>query len=399
MRSILLFILILFLSFGVGASDLFLDDADNGNARNLGMGGAGISLDPSFSSSYSNPAQFAGDILISLPYSSLTFYNVRSNIDNGMLSRLIKGDWEEALTIYATGLPSSYTPLLRLDSGINLGFKQLALGLHLSSTAFSYGEGSFQNRIGLDSRVGLSLTLSERLAITESFSIDLGYTFNARYRVMMADDGDPYGLMVEDVLALFKGELEPEVLLSLPVVSGFEFPMDVGMRINLPYGFSLGAVYRDMMKYEDLYSSSRLDEALKKDLGIGVKEGRVASAGFSAFSSAHLDLGLSYSMTNGSSWIVRPTLAFDLVDVIGLFSVDDPLSPGSWVHHLRLGAELRFLSSLSLRAGLDRGFISVGFGVDLALFRVDVAYSHDPIGNSNFARDYLMISANLGFDR
>jgi predicted proteasome-type protease len=69
-------------------------------------------------------------------------------------------------------------------------------------------------------------------------------------------------------------------------------------------------------------------------------------------------------------------------------------------NYLKAGAEVKLLSMIDVRAGLNRGALSVGLGLDLLVFHIDASYywreKGVEIGDKTV--DALTVRFNLGVD-
>jgi len=72
---------------------------------------------------------------------------------------------------------------------------------------------------------------------------------------------------------------------------------------------------------------------------------------------------------------VNTDIILDVRDVTRNFNEDD-----DWGKRINLGAEFRFLEIIALRGGLHQGWLTMGAGLDLLLFRLDYAYYTEEIG-------------------
>ena len=69
--------------------------------------------------------------------------------------------------------------------------------------------------------------------------------------------------------------------------------------------------------------------------------------------------------------------------------------------HLNIGAEIRLLSFLDLRAGMSQGYFSLGAGLDLWAIKVDMAYYWKEFGETagDYGLDGFTVRFNIGFDK
>ena len=72
-----------------------------------------------------------------------------------------------------------------------------------------------------------------------------------------------------------------------------------------------------------------------------------------------------------------------------------------FMYHLNIGAEVRLLSFLDIRGGLSQGYWSLGVGLDLWAFKVDVAYYRQEFGSTagEYGLDGFTVRFNIGYDR
>lgn len=105
----------------------------------------------------------------------------------------------------------------------------------------------------------------------------------------------------------------------------------------------------------------------------------------------------------GLKWdnaLFKPTLVCDFVDMLGFFQTDD-IGFRTFMTHFKAGAELRLFSILDVRGGLNQGYWTLGAGLDLAIFKVDVAYYWQEFGEvaGDNGLDAISVRFNLGYDR
>ena len=113
-----------------------------------------------------------------------------------------------------------------------------------------------------------------------------------------------------------------------------------------------------------------------------------------------LDVGLGWvPELGGFGKIIRPTLAIDLVDFMGMVEAMETNEDAYW-DHLRAGAEVKLLSMVDVRAGINRGALSVGLGVDLLVIHVDASYywREKGVEIGDKPVDAFTVRFNLGVD-
>ena len=119
--------------------------------------------------------------------------------------------------------------------------------------------------------------------------------------------------------------------------------------------------------------------------------------GFTIEDPFSFDLGASWSM-NFLGKFFRPVVAVDIEDVFGLIASKD-YSTENLIQHVNIGAEVRGLWALDIRAGINDGYWSAGAAIDLGIVRIDAAYYWQEMGNTLGQKgvDALTIKANIGW--
>lgn len=389
-----------------------LEDSYPHSARSLGMGSAGIAVGGRSDSFYMNPALLARRTLISLPYAQVTLYHpyelfqkdseTGNSIIDDLLDAIESGNQDSMVnagTNFLSMLKSGRGKIAEVEAGITLGGGGFAIGMHVKDTIHTFGEGVG----GLDSylydelNVNILAALGLRFDITPSISLDVGLSGGVSVLGYTGLIG------AERILDMLSGTSESggdpmgEILNSIPLAFGYYIPLNAGVNLNLPLGFSVGVVGRNllgglgikMQAYEGI--NSLMDDPM----GI-VSDVFSDSADFTIKTDPRMDLGLGWKWENG--WFA-PTVAFDMVDVIGFFS--DDMSLRSFVDHMRVGAEVRLLSFLDVRGGINQGYWTVGAGIDLWAIKIDAAYYWQEFGDTagDYPLDAFTIRFNIGFDR
>jgi len=84
------------------------------------------------------------------------------------------------------------------------------------------------------------------------------------------------------------------------------------------------------------------------------------------------NLGLSIGKSFSAFGIVG---ALDYKDITGAFEEDEDIAK-----RIHMGAEVRFLRFLAVRAGLNQGYVSAGATLDLWVLRFDFATYSEEVG-------------------
>ncbi|GAB6276304.1 MAG: hypothetical protein SAMD01599839_08440 [Rectinema sp.] len=95
----------------------------------------------------------------------------------------------------------------------------------------------------------------------------------------------------------------------------------------------------------------------------------------------------------------EPSLYAEVDDPISLFSSTDIMT--DVFNSLHAGAQLRLLRFISVRGGLNKGWYSVGAGLDLSFVEIDAAIFTEELGLSpgDKGRSGLSVQAAIRFGR
>ena len=359
--------------------------------RVVGMGGAGMALSGTMESRLMNPANNSGFFGLSLPYASFTVYNLKNNIDymkeiyeeNGSIS-LFDAEFSLLNTV-----PGGERNFMSVDVGAGVNIKHLSFFSFMNADIFTFGPGDISSTFGVDLDYGFNTALSYQYDWDEGYSLSVGLGFSGLFKNITADDGHLNGVGVGFVSNIFEEyQNNPtdistalfDALLAIPISVGEAYPVSIGTRVDFPYGFSLALALNNIngnfrMRVLDL-------------------EGNDTGKSYEISTPMSLDLGFGWHLDAGRLWyhLFEPTLAFDIVDIIGMFE-EGVFEKGVLVDHLKMGVELNLLTVLNARAGLDRGYFTFGIGVDIYALTVDISYGVRPYGPSREGRylDYVKL--------
>lgn len=376
------------------------------STRIEGMGGAGLSTSTGLDSLYMNPGNLAqGRFSLYLPAVSLTVFNAKNILDSEIIQDLVDGVEPNA------SMGGRLLDTIVVDKGdilttdVALGFAGggFGLGLHIQEQLHNVDTGTDTNfvaELNASASIGLGINLD---FITDILSVDVGATVRPTYKAFTQKIGAP-GIInaafdeSEDFLQTFLGENQ--------LSAGYAIPVDVGVNINLPIGLRLSGVMRningtytmrdyseagtwvnEMLEFvsqETIYTGSSTEPSAEKEIVVPIT----------------YDIGFGWTPNLGPlSGILRPSIAIDLVDVETLALEMEDNEQAIW-DHLRAGAEVKVLSMLDIRAGINKGYMSVGAGFDLLVVHVDAAYYWRETGLNigDAPMDALSIRFNLGID-
>ncbi len=414
MKKLVLLITIVLLSVSTVAAYTFPDFFNPGqtfvptSARSEGMGGGGIATSRGMDSLYLNPANLAHQkFALSLPTITVTTYNVKSVIDQEIIQNAMDGNaGADTATDYLETISAKEGELLTTDIQTGFSGGGFGLTLNIQEKLHHQGTGVDTNLVAeVNAGAGIGIGLNFSL-IKDMLSIDAGAVVRPTYKAYTQKIGAP-GL-ISTIFEEEEGE-ETDIAQSLlggnQLVAGYAVPVDVGVNINGPAGLKLSAVARNL---NGSYTMNRYTEAgtwLNEMTELAevdpVYEGTETDPeGITVEVPWTLDLGLGWTpLQGGLAKLLRPTLSVDLVDVITL-SEEASADPDAIWDHLIAGAEIKLLSMVDVRAGLNQGYLSLGAGFDLLILHVDAAYYWREFGANIGDKpvDALTVRFNLGID-
>lgn len=375
-------ILFVFLLAGSAVFAQTLDAAAPKDARSMAMGGAFVAMSDGYQSLYGNPAAFA-DKKAELTLISVNpwFYvkPTQTNIATFM-------NVAEPLSLGAAPPIADMTNLITdngLGAGVSagLGWVGKGLGLGLLGGGEAYLSG--------DSLFGASGTLDGQIAAVVGIGVPLKL---GPFLFQVGGDIRPYLRMTGDIIVT---ELLGSVIvnpatftpMNLEVDVGFGLAVDLGAKLELGQLVSVGLAVRDISTNQN-YSTSTIGEVLAF-LGAGnLPPGDPAP------------YTMSPNITLGASVTPIPVFLRTLVDLTVTAEIQDPLkviADDSSIWNLfHVGAEADLLGGLiAVRTGINKGYLSVGAGLDLLIMEVNVAVFTEELGKNSGDQGRTGVSAEV----
>ena len=371
------------------------------SARMLGMGSAGLAA-PSRSDAFLiNPAVLGeGKFELAFPYLQLTIYHPYDFLAKGedgksLLDNIIHGMGSESGDSMA-GIASDLLGLIKagngklmdVDTGVSFTAGGFAFGVFANSSLHTYADvGGLDANMIVEANAVAALGFGHRFELPLDFSLDFGAVvrFNyLGYSQAMGKDWilDQLNGSDPDFAQMFSG---------ISIMAGWSLPIDVGLNLNMPYGLHFAVVARNLNGNFHMAQHTGYEGIQDNPLGNGDEVTR-----FKLKSDWSLDTGIAWQWDNA---LFRPTVAVDIVDWVGMFQ--EPVGLRTFLTHLNIGAEIRLLSFLDLRAGMSQGYFSLGAGLDLWAVKIDMAYYWKEFGETagDYGLDGFTIRFNIGFDK
>ncbi len=322
------------------------------DARSLGMGGSFQAVSEGSRSLYGNPAGY---------------YN-----QDAELSILSPASW-----IYATGLGSALEAAggdedavraLLAENGFGFGYhlgigyagKGLGLGFFLTQDSFS-GKQAAADLDGVEMETDFQANVVVGLALPVRV-FGLNVIVGGNLRPFFQARGT---LPLSDALEAMSG-FSPGVFFRQEGVGGFGLAVDLGALLELG-AFTVGLSARDLAP--PFSADSGQIRELLGSFGGGSDELSLSPT-FAAGVQFHPDLG-------GAARFFDPRVLAEV-----RLPVSEIRDGGSFPDFLHLGAEAKFLSFLSLRAGFNGARFCAGAGLDLFFLEVNAAVFSEEHGGA-----------------
>lgn len=376
------------------------------------MGQSGIALPTRLDSFFSNPASLSKKgFALSVPSVSVTVYNLEKVVNDpeavDIINRIIKGqtkdnDMATLGTKLLENLGTGRNLVAKIDAGVAIKLGILGFGtnvqvkLHGLNSGTSIASQKVIPEVNAAQTVAFGLKLIDTKSLTLSAGLSVHGVYKAYYKGIAAETIAPL-LSGGDVKSLF--------LWDTPVMGGFAIPFDIGVNLGLlddVITVSATATNINGKYYMKSFSGfGDLVNSLSKN-AMQVPDGHVTkdSESFEIKTPWSLNFGFAFA-PNVS--ILHPVLTADLVDMFeyvkSIGSKDSRFS--DLLLHLNLGAEIGLFDILTVRGGVNRGYLSVGAGLNLPFMQVDASYGWQEFGNQIGDKpvDSLTIKFSMGYDK
>jgi hypothetical protein len=346
-------LILLTLSAGSVFSQHRLDAITPKDPRTMAMGGVFKATSQGYQGFFGNPAAYAGKREFTLAVANPWLYFAPNSDNIALLS-----DTFSSGDLSLGGLGS-----LASSNGLGAG---LSFGTGITGGGLGLGlVGGFDSYVRGKTAVGAAGSMDGQLAVLVGIGVPLrlfglDMTIGGNLRPFLRLTGP---IEASEMLGLIGGkDADP---MSMAVDVGFGFAADMGIQVNFGRLATLGFSIRDIGTDQAL-AASTLGDTLDS-LGRG-----------------NLPLGetISYSvlpeLALGLSLRPLPAVVAGLIDILLVADLQDPLAVyadgKSFMHMLHAGAEVDLLGGfIALRGGLNKGYLSFGAGLDLAIMELNLA--------------------------
>lgn len=338
------------------------------DARTMGLGGCFAATSSGFQSFYGNPAGFA------TPKGQLTIADVSvwgylkpttDNI-NRVMNDLNGGD--STTTAEWADLANDFIVENGFGGGasVGLGYAGHGLGLGLFAIADASAAGDSLMGSVISSTVSVNAVAGMGIPVKLGpLTLKVGADIRPFLRIDAADGG---WLATELVTAFMSGGDVSTTLMSENVDAGFGVAADLGAQLVLG-SLSVGLAIRDVTA-SYLTQTETIQEFVDAISAGNLPTGTDESAIYPAI---YAGLAWQPKLIPG---IIEPSLYFEVQDPVSI--IEDNASVWNLLH---AGAEVELLSLVSLRAGLNKGYLSAGVGLNLLVVEVNAAVFTEELGD------------------
>jgi len=336
----------------------------------MAMGGIGTATAHGYSSLFTNPAGFSredgGFTVLSLGVGAWGSPSALQDLNEQL------GQSETTDDLLSDDSFVDSMNALLLDGGVGLnanaggiGIVGKGLGLGILHTSDFYASGESLLGVGMNviSDTALVAGLSFKMS-PFGFPMHVGADIRPFYRART----EP---LLVDVLPVMAGEQDTTEFDNTDFYEGFGVGIDGGIIAELGV-FTLGLSLRDMMGTKMVYQKRTMNEALT-----GAEEDQLEVGNtLETMIPMTISLGVGFDPDLGMlRWLIDPSFA---VEYHTELSAENDKSFLTQTH---IGAEVKVLRFINLRAGLNGGNVSMGAGVHLLFLDVNVAVFSEELGN------------------
>ena len=377
------------------------------------MGQSGLALTSRMDSFYTNPSViglkdgFAAKVLDV----SVSMFNVQKLVSDkeamADFNALIKGDSDAAVpfaTKYLENLGSGRNMISKIDVGFGLKLGAVGLGTNVQVKIHTLNKGTSvaSQSIIPELNVGQTIAIGLKLLDTNALSLSAGVSVHGVYKIYFK------GIGGNKILSMIGGDEDPaEILLwETPTMGGYAIPVDVGVTLGL---------FEDQLTIAAAANNLNGKYHMKSYSGAAYlvnsfSEGALQPSGEvpPAKDSVEFEIDTPWTLNFGVAFApklsgIQPVVTADLIDMFELIKSfgKDSFRASDLLLHLNLGAELGLFDIIKVRAGVNRGFMSVGAGIWLPFAQIDASYGWQEFGVELGDKpvDSLTVKFTLGYDK
>ena len=334
------------------------------DARTFAMGGAFTALSSGYQSLYGNPAGFAEGrgMLTIANLTTWGFFKPTSDqigLVNDMIKSANAGDQTAVLNDANSVITGNG---LGAGAALGIGWTGSGLGLGITAVTEDYAHGltlpgtQFQSATQINVIAGMAITLGPK-----DFNLKIGGDLRPFARM---DSTVP----ASDLIAALAGNGNPGT-----VIFNSSANYGLGLAADLGGIFTMGSLSAGL-SVRDISPPFAFNQTTIQSV--------VSTGGSPTYTTTDGQAQFLPNVAVGLGW--TPVVLPGLVDPALYFEVQDPIrairdKESVW-NLLHVGGELKLLSFVYLRGGINQGWLTAGAGLDLLILEIDAAVFTEELG-------------------
>lgn len=336
------------------------------DARSMGMGGTSRVFSQGYSSFFGNPAGFAGMSSLTLLDVSTWAYLAPSYQNLGRIQDYMSGNFTDA-DIYSWAgdwLVSNNGVGGGMSVGAGwVGAKGITLGVNVVNDELAYGNSLLGAKLLSTTQANAVLGLAFPIKLGPIW-LKLGIDGRVFYTAISnPTSGWGFNTLLDDIL---NDSFSPA---SLSLYGGYGYAADAGLIFGIG-PLMLGFSARDFgMEFK--VGNFTVQDVIDDQFNALPLAGTTAAMLTPSYAAG---IGIRL-FENG---LFEPSVYAEVDNPLALVQSTDIMH--DVYNALHAGAQLRLLRFVTVRAGLNKGWYSLGAGIDLALFELDAAIFTEELG-------------------
>jgi hypothetical protein len=340
------------------------------SAKNMALGGAFTAIPTAEMSFFGNPAAFAAKRgSLTIASADAWAYVKPSNETQTALINILSSANPNPLSILGVVMPTNGGIGAGASAGLGWAGGGLGLGLFAVTDEFAAGSSLPEAVLYSDTQLNAVIGLGVPIINVDGFRLVVGGDLRPFYRLRTETS-----LATVIRQATDPNDTDPDkvdkAVQSIPVSSGFGLALDIGATLQLG-SITIGISSRDLSPSFPMWNGTLGDLITSLD-----ETGSLPQPAEESIASflPNISAGLAWQprLLPG---VIDPSLYIEIKDPIGVIKEDK-----SALNLLHAGAELRLLSFIYLRGGINRGWLSAGAGVKLFFIDVNAAVFTEELG-------------------
>ena len=372
------------------------------------MGQSGLAKVERLDSFFTNPAAIQGKgFRLDSPSLSVTMYNLEKLVSDpeavDIFNKLIKGDASSEETTkflvkILDNLGSGHNLAAKADLGVSARIGSVGFGTSVQIKLHSLNSGSNITSQTLIPEMNITQTLGfgYRIIDSDALSLSAGASLHgvlkAYYKAISAGK----------IISIFTSDEDfgTTLLWGTPIMGGWAMPFDLGVTLGLFNDtLTIAATANNINGIYHMKSYTGIGYMLNKEAPADAPE-KKDSVAFEVRTPWSLNFGVAFAPELG---FFKPVVTLDLIDMFELCKSfgSDSFRGSDILLHMNFGAEVGLTDFIQLRAGVNRGFVSVGTGIWLKFAQLDLSYGWQEFGVELGDKpvDALTVRLILGYDK